>query len=473
MKKIIDNHELIIGIDLGTTNSCSSVFIDNNIVIIPNSLGTSLTASYVSFLSEDIICIGDLARLSPISQYNTIYNVKRLLGKSYKDEEIKEVLEKKLLSYEIIEEKEFDTLKIKVKLDENKVIYYYPEQISALILKKIVLDSEDYLTKKIRKKIKIKNAVITIPAYFNQKQRRATKNAALIAGLNVKGMINESTAACLSYGFNSKENKEIYIVVIDFGGGTLDITLIKYEKGIDGIYCVVKFTYGDPNFGGDDFDTLLMGICLNKEIGNINKNMAENIRLKKACENAKKKLCEIMKKKISEDTKKKLANQEQNKSDESHTSVNIILEEYNHKENINVNITPTQFDNYCVNLYKKFRTILGDFKRDCGIKTDEIKEVILIGGTTLFPKIEKIIEEEFGINKIKNELDRKKAVSMGASILGAKISKLSKVNYIKLLDVTNLSLGVNVEGNKMSKIIERSSPIPIKDKNYYKTVSDN
>ena len=455
MKNIIDKNELIIGIDLGTTYSCASVFIDNKTIIISNSLGTKITASYVAFLSKDKVCVGNFAKLYPTFGSNIIYNVKRLIGRSYNDKEIKDILEKKLLTYEIIEDKEFNALKIKIKLDDDSEIYYYPEQITALILKQIVSDSEYYLTKRIGKKINIKNVVITIPAYFNQKQRKATKNAALIADLNVKGMINEPTAACLAYCLDSLENKEIYIIVIDFGGGTLDITLIKYEKSIDGNYCVVKFTYGDSNFGGDDFDNILMEHCLEKrKEKNINKNLPENIRLKEACENAKIKLSEY-------------------KSIMSDKSVKYIIEEYKPKEFLKVEFTQAQFDDYCENLYQKFKDILKNFKKDCGIKLDKIKEVILIGRTTFLPKIEEIIGEEFGKNKIKNTLDRKEAVTIGASILGAKISNLSKVNNIKLLDVTNLSLGVNIQGDKMSKIIERSSPIPVPGINYYQTVYDN
>ena len=234
MKNIIDKNELIIGIDLGTTYSCASVFIDNNFIIIPNSLGARITSSYVSFLSENKIYVGDLAKFFPSKENNIIYNIKRLIGRSYNDKEIKNILRKKLLPFEIIEDKEFDTLKIKVKFKkekEYKEYYYYPEQISAFILKQIIKDSEYYLSKKIGKEIQIKNVVLTIPAYFNQKQRKATKIAAQIAGLNVKGMINEPTAACLAYSLKSFENRNnYYIIVIDFGGGTLDITLLNLKE---------------------------------------------------------------------------------------------------------------------------------------------------------------------------------------------------------------------------------------------------
>ena len=466
IKKIIDNQELIIGIDLGTTNSCAAVLIDNKIIVIPNSLGSKTTASYVSFLSKDFVCVGDLAKLFPSFESNIIYNTKRLIGRSYNDEEIKEILEKKLLNYEIIEDNEFNSLKIKIKFDDNSEIYYYPEQICALILKKIVSDSECYLTNKIGKSIKIKNAVITIPSNFNQKQRKATKNAALIAGLNVKGMINEPTAACLAYSYESLENKKNYIVVIDFGGGTLDLTLIKFDKNERGNYCVVKFTHGNSNFGGDDFDTILMEKCLEgKNFLKINKNLPENKRLKEACENAKIKLSKYGTVKSDDKSEK------DDKIDDK--KVKIFLEEYRPKVNLDIDISLTQFNEYCKDLYDKFKKVLKDFKKDCLVNIDEIKEVLLIGGTTFLPKIEEIVEEEFGKNKIKKTLDRKEAVAIGAAIKAAKISNLSKVNNIKLLDVTNLSLGVDTQGNKMSIIIPRSSPLPIQKFERYQTVEDN
>ena len=476
MKQIIRHDELIIGIDLGTTYSCASVIIDNKKIIIPNSLGEKTTASYVSFLSECEVCVGNLAKFYPAYEKNIIYNIKRIMGKNYK--EIKDILEKKLLTYDIVEDKEYNTIKIKIKLNNNSEIYFYPEQISALILKQIVMDSEYYLTEKIGKKIKIKNVIITIPAYFNQKQRKATKNAALIAGLNLKGMINEPTAACLAYSYDSLENKKNYLVVIDLGGGTLDITLVNYEKGISGIYCAVKFAYGDSNFGGNDFDYIIMEHILKERNGDINKNLPENKRLKEACENAKIKLSKLGPAKPNEsDNTDKI--EESNKSDKLNGSsksskyAKIFLEAYKPKDNIDFDITQTKFDTLSEGKYNHFRDILDDFEKNCGIEINQIEEVILIGGTTFLPKIEEIVGEKFGKNKIKNTLDRKEAVAIGAAIQGAKISNLSSVNYIKLLDVTNLSLGVNTEGNIMSKIIPRSSPISAPGIETYKTVKDN
>ena len=327
MKKIIDKNELILGIDLGTTYSCASVMIDDNYVIIHNSLGEKLKPSYVALLSENDICVGGLAKLMPSNEKNIIYNSKRLLGKNLIEDNLPFDLEKLTI------DEKFKILKIKVKIGD-RIKEFYPEQISAMILKKIIIDSEYFLSKQIGKNINIKNAVITIPAYFNQNQRDATKRAAEIIGLNIKGMINEPTAAGIAYGYKSLENQEKLIVIIDFGGGTLDITLLKFVKDSDGIYCVVKFTYGDSNFGGEDFDDILMKKSTNLE--NLDKTLPHNIRLKRACEEAKIKL---------------------SKSD----SAVIKLEQYMQNWNLNFNITREQFEGYCSSLFIKFEKKLDEF----------------------------------------------------------------------------------------------------------------
>ena len=314
MKDIIDKNELIIGIDLGTTYSCAAIMIDKNIVMIRNSLGSTTTPSYISFITKNEVYVGELAKLLPSNEKNVIFNIKRLLGKSIDDEEVKEM--KKRLPFNLKKDEKYNLLKLELNFDDqqdNEIVInneeeFYPEQISALILKKIIKDSEFYLSKKIGKEIKIKNAVITVPAYFNQKQRESTLNSASIIGLNVKTMINEPTAASLAYAFNSLENTDKKIIVIDFGGGTLDITLLRYRKKNEAIYCDVKFTYGNTNFGGEDFDDILMTKCkesynkIYKDESNIfkekEKNQSHLLRLKRACERAKIKLSSFEEAKI-------------------------------------------------------------------------------------------------------------------------------------------------------------------------------
>ena len=259
MKEIIDDNQLVLGIDLGTTYSCAAVMIDKNIIMIRNFLGSTTTPSYISFVDQNEVYVGELSKLLPSDEKNIIFNTKRLLGKNIEDNEIKEIIPK--LPFKLKKDEKFNLLKIclnfkdtKNEEEKNKEEEFYPEQLSALILRKIINDSEFYLSKKIGRDIKIKNCVITVPAYFNQKQRESTLNSAKILGLNVRTMINEPTAASLAYAFQSLENADKKIIVIDFGGGTLDITLLRYKKDKDAIYCDVKFTYGNTNFGGEDFN---------------------------------------------------------------------------------------------------------------------------------------------------------------------------------------------------------------------------
>ena len=451
MKKIINDGELILGIDLGTTYSCASIMLDEHIIIIQNSLGLRTTPSYVCFLEPNEICVGELAKLQPSYEYkNIVYNVKRLLGRNINDKEIKEILPD--LPFELKQDDELNQLKININFKTKDGIIkkeYYPEQISALILKKLITDSENYLMKKLKKHIVIKNAVITVPAYFNQKQREATIQAAKMIKLDVKRMINEPTAASLAYGCEQIEGNNKLITVLDFGGGTLDLTLLNFIKNKNGVYCDIKFSYGDTHFGGEDFDYILMKKCLESVGQNeFDKKLQCNIRLKRACEFAKIKLstCE---------------------------STNIILEEYSKDKNINFKVTKEIFEEYCEPIFEKFEKLLNKFLESCGYKYQDISEVILIGGTTLMPKVESIIKNVFKESQIKKKLNPNEAVARGAAIQAAMLSNLSPVKNMSLLDVTNLSFGVKMIGHRMSKIIKRSTPIPEEIPEIYKTVADD
>ena len=448
MKKIIDDNEIIIGIDLGTTYSCASVMIDEHIIIIENSLGQRITPSYVCFFDPNEICVGEMAKLQPSQEYKTIiYNAKRLLGRNIDDKEIKEIVPD--LPFEVKQDKYLNQLYININFKKEGNKKFYPEQISALILKKLVKDSEYYLTKKLKKQIIIKNAVITVPAYFNQKQREATYQAAKIINLNVKRMLNEPTAASLAYGFKTIGNNNKLITVLDFGGGTLDLTLLQFIKNNKNVYCDIKFSFGDTHFGGEDFDYILMKKCLESVGKNeLDKKLQCNIRLKRACEIAKIKLS-------------------------TYDSTNIILEEYSKNININYPLTKEDFEAYCKPIFDKFENILQTFLASCGYKDVDISEVILIGGSTLIPKVESIIQKVFKYSQIKKNLNPKESVARGAAIQAAMLSELSPVKHISLLDVTNLSFGINVLGQKMSKIIKRSTPIPEEASDVFVTVADN
>ena len=278
MKELIYNNELILGIDLGTTYSSTAIIIDKQLIVIPNEFGLLSTPSYISIIDDEKRYIGDLAKLSVSFDKNIIYSSKRLLGRKYNDKEINEI--KNDLPFKIKKDQNSEKIKIEINYKKNNqeiIKEYYPEQISAMLLNKLKIDSEYYLSKKIGKEIKIKKAVITVPAYFNQEQRESTKQAAEIINLEVVRMINEPTSASLAYGYEKEENeKGNYIIVIDFGGGTLDITLLNFIKNNKGIYCDIKSSYGDTHFGGDDFDYILMKKCLNDS--SFEKNLTHNIR---------------------------------------------------------------------------------------------------------------------------------------------------------------------------------------------------
>ena len=441
MKKIIDNNELILGIDFGTTYSCASVMLDKNIFIIQNSLGQNTTPSFVLFLNKNKICVGELAKLQPSYEKNIIYNIKRLMGKSINDKEINEM--KNNLSFKLESDKDFNLLKIQVKEKD-----YYTEQISAMILKKIINDAEYYLKKILKKSIKIKNAIITIPAYFNIKQRESILNAAKIINLKVKRIINEPTAASLAYLYNNLMNIEKTILVLDLGGGTFDITLLYLKQGKKYSYCDIKCTGGDPNFGGEDFDDILMKKCvetINYTISD--KNLNHNIRLKRACENAKIKLSSVNK-------------------------TNIFIEEYLPTCNIDFSITKEEFEEYCSELFKKFQKIIEDFLKDNNVDKNNIEEIIPIGGSIAIPKIKETIGSIFTNSKIKNNLDPKEIVSIGASVQGGILSKLEHLKDYDLHDITNYSLGVELVGERMSKVIKRYTPIPIQKKKMYENHYD-
>ena len=452
MKNIIKNHQLVLGIDLGTTNSCAAVMIEDKIIMIRNALGSTTTASFLYFLNEKEVYVGDLAKLLPSNEKNIIYNIKRLLGQKIDDDEIKKI--KKKLPFQLKRDERFNLLKIVLNFNGIEE-EFYPEQLCALILKKIVEDSEFYLSKKIGRDIKIKKCVITVPAYFNQKQRESTFNSAKIIGLEVKTMINEPTSATIAYAYKYFKNVDKKLIVIDFGGGTLDITLLKYRKDNSGNYCDVKFAYGDPNFGGEDFDNVLMSEFIKNFNQNSsqganfiyddeNKNNPKILRLKRACERAKINLS--------------IPNSES-------TEIHIGSFSYSIKK--------SEFEKYCKELFKRFENKLTEFINKSQINKDDNFEIILIGKTTLMPEIRKRIIQKFKNAKINCDLDPKESVAKGAAIRGAKFMDLSSVSDINLFDVTNLPLGIKKIGNIFHKILERSTKTNEPHKDTFVTVEDN
>ena len=503
METDIKDDSYILGIDLGTSNTSASIMHNNEPLIIPNEFGLSITPSYVSFLEPNKRLFGQLSKMNILSNKNTIFNSKRLIGKKFSDE-LKSEIEKKL-PFTIIKDEVTNKIKIETNFIRNNIIeksYYYPEQISAIILRKIKEDAEKYLFKINQKKIEIKKVVITVPAYFNQIQRKETKQAAEIVGLEVIGIVNEPTAASLAYGLykfdkteddKSGEDKsddtdtddEKKIIILDFGGGTLDFTLLTFTKNNNGIYCDIEGSFGDTDFGGQDFDNALMDKILEKYNINIKDlDGYKKLRLRLACEKAKIELSD-------------------------NESTNIIMEEFYNSQSINIKIAQKKnnditlenkgkknikdnsieeskqnssifFFDICKQIFEKFKKKIGEFIKICNLEEKKvlITDIILIGGITKIPEIKKIVEKEFPNSKIRDDIDPTLSVAKGSAIFASMISNPEEYDYINLIDVTNFSIGTNVfdrekKCQKMDIIIKRYSTLPAKGERIYKTIEDN
>ena len=447
MKDIISKNELILGIDFGTTYSCASIVLDGKIIVIQNSLGKRTTPSYVVFLENNKICVGELAKLQPSYEENIIYNIKRLIGKNLNDEGIESM--KKKLVFKIKEDKAFDLLKIQMYDQE-----YYPEQIAAMILKKIIYDSEHYLSLLLGKEIKINNSVITVPVYFNEKQKKSILNAAKIINLKVKKILDEPTAASLAYYYKNKIDIGKNIIVIDFGGGTLDITLLYLGEKNNSADINILYTAGDSNFGGEDFDDIIMERCIscikNKDmlLDNDQKKV-HNVRLKRACENAKIRLSKIKK-------------------------TRIFIEEYLPFIDIDYSLNKEEFERICQPLFEEFKNRIINFLRDNKIDIKNIGEVIPIGSSMFIPKIKEILENIFEKN-INYNLNPKEVVAEGAAIQGGILSNIIFFNVEKEISQNIIKNHPDPPDsiNFINKLKEIENTINYVDINLYKdTIKD-
>lgn len=427
----------IIGIDLGTTNSCVSVMEGNDPVVIPNAEGARTTPSVVAFTKSGDRLVGDPAKRQAVTNpSNTIFSIKRFMGRRYDEvtEEIKKV------PYKVIKG-ENDTVRIEIEDGGQKRVYSPPE-ISAMILQKMKKTAEDYLGQPVTE------AVITVPAYFNDSQRQATKDAGKIAGLEVKRIINEPTAAALAYGLDRKKPNE-KVAVYDLGGGTFDISILELGDGV----FEVKSTNGDTHLGGDDFDQVLIDYLADefkkKEGIDLRKDPMALQRLKEAAENAKKSL-----------------------SSSSQTEVNLpyITATAEGPKFLLETITRAKFESLIGNLVEK---TVGPCKKaieDSGYKVSEIDEVILVGGSTRIPLVQETVKKLFGKEPNKS-VNPDEVVAIGAAIQGGVLA--GDVQDVLLLDVTPLSLGIETLGGVMTKLIESNSTIPTKKSQIFSTASDN
>ena len=424
----------VIGIDLGTTNSCVAVFEGSEPVVIANSEGKRTTPSVVGFVKDGDRKVGDPAKRQAITNpKNTVYSIKRFMGETYAQSQ----KEAEAMPYNVVNEGGYP----RVEIEGRK---YTPQEISAMVLQKMKKTAEDYLGQEVT------DAVITVPAYFSDSQRQATKEAGQIAGLNVQRIVNEPTAAALAYGVD-KANKDMKIAVFDLGGGTFDISILEFGGGV----FEVLSTNGDTHLGGDDFDQVIINWLAdgfkNEEGVDLRKDPMAMQRLKEAAEKAKIEL-----------------------SSSTSTEINLpyITAVDGMPKHLVKTLTRAQFEQLAHNLIQACLVPCQNAIRDAKLSTSDIDEVILVGGSSRIPAVQTLVKNYFGKEPSKG-VNPDEVVAVGAAIQGAILNKEEGVGDIVLLDVTPLTLGIETMGGVMTKLIDANTTIPCKKSEVFSTAADN